>query len=399
MSYQTLFVGIDVSKFKHDIAIVNEQKQLVGRPFVIKDDLDGYQYLIGKLDDSMQRYHTQRCYIGLESTGDYWKNIYYFLKQQPQPFVVTVINPVQTRAHAKSELRRASTDAVNAKDIARFMAEKQPPASFDRAPMLDNIKDIDRQIYQLKKQQTMTVNKLRIELTKVAPEIEKNIANIQGKQILALLAEFPTAELIANSSCQQLATIRYGNNNWALSAPFIEKVKALSQHSIAYKTGLGAGYAVQSLVRGLRQFQREIDWLKSQLVKLYQRVTDQESLLATIPGISRETAILLEAYIGDVHRFSNAKKFVAYFGMNPTVCTSGTSQRASYLQKKGNALVRHKLFMAVLGMIRREIDPIHGYYKRLVDAGKPKLVAIGAAMRKLLVIIYYMLSKNEPFKN
>jgi transposase len=399
MSYQTLFVGIDVSKFKHDIAIVNEQKQFVARPFVIKDDRDGYQQLIQKLDELMQRYDTQRFYIGLESTGDYWKNIYYFLKQQPQPYIVTVINPVQTNAHAKTELRRASTDAVNARDIALFMAEKQPRASFDRAPILDNIKDLDRQIYQLKKQQTMSVNKLRIELTKVAPEIEKNVSNIQGKQILALLAELPTAELIANSSFQRLATIRYGKNNWALSAPFIDKVKALSQQSIAYKTGLGAGYAVQSLVRCIWQFQREIQWLKSQSVALYQSVTDQESLLATIPGIARETAILLEAYIGDVHRFPNVKKFVAYFGMNPTVCTSGTSKRSSYLQKKGNALVRHKLFMAVLCMIRREIDPIHSYYKRLVDAGKPKLVAIGAAMRKLLVAIYYMLSKNKPFEN
>ena len=399
MFYQTLFVGIDVSKYKHDIAIVNEQKQLVAKPFVIKDDRDGYQDLIQQLDELMRRYDTHRFYIGLEATGDYWKNIYYFLKQQRQSFVVTVINPVQTNAHAKTELRRAKTDPVNAKDIAIYMAEKKPPASVDRTPIFDNIKDIDRQIYQLKKQQTMTVNKLRIELTKVAPEIEKNVSTIQGKQILALLAELPTAELIANSSLEQLATIRYGNNNWALSAPFIEKVKSLSQQSIAYKTGLGAGYAVQSLVRCIWQFQREIEWLKSQLVKLYQSVTDQESLLATIPAISRETAILLEAYISDVHRFPNAKKFVAYFGMNPTVCTSGKMKRASYLQKKGNALVRHKLFMAVLCMIRREIDPIHSYYQRLVDAGKPKLVAIGAAMRKLLVIIYYMLSKNEPFKN
>lgn len=399
MSYQTLFVGIDVSKYKHDIAIVNEQKQSVGKPFIITDDRDGYHDLIEKLDELLRRFHPHRIYIGLESTGDYWKNIYYFLKQQPQPLAVTVINPVQTRAYAKSELRRASTDAVNARDIARFMAEKQPEVSFDRAPMLDIIKDLDRQIYQLKKQQTMTVNKLRIELTKVAPEIEKQVSNIKGRQILALLAEFPTAELITNSSSEQLATIRYGNNNWTLSAPFIAKVKALSQHSIAYKTGLGAGYAVQSLVRCIWQFQREIQWLKSQSVKLYQSATDQESLLATIPGISRETAILLEAYIGDVHRFPNVKKFVAYFGMNPTVCTSGISKRSSYLQKKGNAMVRHKLFMSVLCMIRREIDPIYSYYQRLVDAGKPKLVAIGAAMRKLLVIMYYMLSKNEPFKN
>jgi transposase len=399
MSYQTLFVGIDVSKYKHDIAIVNEQKQLVAKPFVINDDLLGYQDLIKQLDELLRRYNTHRFYIGLEATGDYWKNIYYFLKQQPQSFLVTVINPVQTNAHAKTELRRAKTDPVNARDIARYMAEKKPQASVDRTPIFDTIKDLDRQIYQLKKQQTMVVNKLRIELTKVAPEIEKNVANIQGKQILALLAECPTAELIANSSFQKLAMIRYGNNNWTLSAPFIEKAKLLSQHSIAYKTGLGAGYSVQSLVRCIWQFQREIQWLKSQLVKLYQSVTDQESLLTTIPAISRETAILLEAYISDVHRFPNVKKFVAYFGMNPTICTSGKMKRSSYLQKKGNALVRHKLFMAVLTMIRREIDPIHGYYKRLVDAGKPKLVAIGAAMRKLLLIIYYMLSKNEAFKN
>jgi transposase len=399
MPYQTLFVGIDVSKYKHDIAIVNEQKQPVARPFIITDDREGYHHLIEKLEELLRRFDSQRFYIGLESTGDYWKNIYYYLKQQPQPLVVTVINPVQTRAYAKSELRRASTDAVNARDIARFMAEKQPAASFDRAPMFDNIKDIDRQIVQLNKQQTMTVNKLRIELTKVAPEIEKNVSHIQGKQLLALLAEFPTAELIANSSAEQLAEIRYGPNNWALSAPFTEKMRTLCQKSVAYKTGLGAGDAVQSLVRCIGQFQREIQWLKSQLITLYQSVTDQESLLATIPAISRETAILLEAYIGDVRRFPNAKKLVAYFGMNPTVNTSGTMKRSSYLQKKGNALVRQKLFMAVLTMIRQKIEPIYSYYQRLVDAGKPKLVAIGAAMRKLLVIIYYMLSKNEPFKN
>lgn len=399
MSYQTLYVGIDVSKYKHDIAIVNDQKQLVAKPLVINNDRAGYEDLLQQLDELLRRYDTQRFYIGLEATGDYWKNIYYFLKQQRQSWVVTVINPVQTHAHAKTELRRAKTDPVNARDIAIYMAEKKPSASVDRAPILDNIKDLDRQIYQLKKQQTMAVNKLRIELTKVAPEIEKQLSRIQGKQLLALLAEFPTAELIAHSSVEQLAAIRYGNHNWALSAPFIENMRALCQKSVAYKTGLGAGYAVQSLVRCIGQFQREIDWLQSHFVQLYQHVTDQESLLATIPGISRETAILLEAYISDVHRFANAKKLVAYFGMNPTVCTSGKMKRSSHLQKKGNALVRHKLFMAVLGMIRRQIDPIHGYYQRLVAAGKPKLVAIGAAMRKLLVIIYYMLSKNEPFNN
>jgi hypothetical protein len=46
MLYEKLFIGIDVSKLKHDIAIMNEYKKLVGKTFVIKDDYDGYQYLL-----------------------------------------------------------------------------------------------------------------------------------------------------------------------------------------------------------------------------------------------------------------------------------------------------------------------------------------------------------------
>ena len=120
--------------------------------------------------------------------------------------------------------------------------------------------------------------------------------------------------------------------------------------------------------------------------------------MATIPGISPETAIALEAYIGDIARFPSAKNLVAYFGMNPTVNLSGiVTKRASSLQKKGCATVRHKLFMAVLSMISNQVEPFYSYYQRLVAAGKPKLVAIVATMRKLLVIIYTMLNNQQPF--
>ena len=398
MDYPTLFVGIDVSKHKHDIAILNGHKQLVFKPFVITNDYQNYQELLHKFDSLSEKYHTKKFCIGLEATGDYWKNIYYFLKRQSNPFGVTVINPVQTKAFTKTELRRAKTDPISAKDIALFMAEKQPPVSFDRPAVFDIIKDIDRQIYQFKKQQTMTANKLRIELTKVAPEIEKAINKITGQQILALLRHYPTAEAIANASVDKMRAIRYGKKQWALPLPFVSKIKALAQRSIAYKTGTGSGCVVQSLARSIEHIQDEVQLLKRRSVELYHTVKEHQSLLATIPGITHETAIVLEAYIGDVNRFSHMKKFVAYFGMNPTVNQSGKSKRASHLQKKGSPIVRHKLFLATLCMINRKIAPIYPYYRRLVDSGKPKLVAVGAAMRKLLVIIYFMLKNNSTFK-
>lgn len=396
-SSKYLFVGVDVSKHKHDIAILNEQKQLVHKPLVIGEDATGYQLLLRKLRRLKTDYQTEAFWIGMEATSDYWKNLYYFLKKQPESFRVVVINPVQTKAFAKTELRRAKTDPVNARDIARFLVEKRPKASVDRAPLFDAIKDVDTEIYSLKKQQTMMLNKLRIELCKVAPEIERATRNFGGQKILALLAAYPTAEAIAKAEVAQLHELRYGKKQWLLPMSFIQRIKALAQNSVAHKSGPGSGVVARSLVRRLSENQKEIEVLKEQIRKLYGQVNKNQSLLTTIKGIGIETACVLEAYIGDVNRFANAKKMVAYFGMNPVVNQSGKSKRKSYLQKRGSSIVRHKLYMATLNIIRHKKGPIYEYYARLVNSGKPKLVAMAAAMRKLLTIIYAMLKNQAPF--
>jgi transposase len=398
MIYPQLFVGIDISKFKHVVAIINESKQILGKVFAVLETQADYQQLLAKLEQLARQYQTREFRIGLEATGDYWKNLYHFLTRQSPAFLVSVINPVQTRRFAQSELRRAKTDAVDAITIARFMAEKKPRPTIARSALLDSIKDLDRQIHAMQKQQTMTLNKLRTELTKVAPEIEHHIALSRHQQVLVLLKHYPTAKAIAHASPAELRNLRYGKRRWHLSRPFIVKVQALAQNSIAHKTGPGAGLVVQALVDQFLQQQQMITTLKAHLTQLYQRVKEQPSLLATIPGIGPETAIALEAYIGDVARFAEAKKLVAYFGMNPTINLSGiVTARSGSLQKKGSAIVRHKLFMAVLSMISNRVEPFYSYYQRLVAAGKPKLVAIGATMRKLVVIIYTMLKKQQPF--
>jgi transposase len=398
MRYRQLFLGIDVSKLKHDIAIVNEQKLVVHKPLVIRENREDYQRLLDKLNWLRQKFATKIFWIGMEATSDYWKNIYHFLKKQSPDFHLTVINPFQTKKFAQSELRRAKTDPVNAKDIALFMLEKRPKPSIDRAPIFEHIKDLDRQIHLLTKQQTMARNKLRLELAKVAPEIEHVIQQLGGQQILAWLEKFPTAEAMAKASLKELCNVPYGKRRRLLPFDRAQKMQNLAQNSIAHKSGAGSGYVVQSLVRQIRQYQQEIQRLKRQMVELYAQVHNHDSLLTTITGISKENAIVLEAYIGDVNRFPDAKKVVAYFGMNPVVNLSGkVTKRASKLEKKGSGLVRHKLYMAVLQIVRLKEGALYKYYARLVASGKPKMVAIVATMRKLVVVIYVMLKNQQPF--
>ena len=398
MHSQQMFVGIDISKFKHDVAVIDEQKQSVTPGFVIAEDAEGYRSLFERLDNVRSRLHVSDVFIGMEATGDYWKNLYHFLHQQT-PWHVTVINPIQTRRFAQSRLRRAVSDPIDAIEIALYMQERKPAPTVATALGLQIVQDIDKLILSLMKECNANIYRLRLELGKTFPELEKKTPSLLAQRLLVLLSHYPTAEMIRHATVEQLGQLTYGVKDRHLSMVFINQVKQLAENSIACKIGPDAGIVVQTLAARITELQAHICRMKKTIVHVYRHQSKQPSILATIPGIAPLTASILEAYIGDVSRFSEYKKIVAYFGLNPTVCMSGISKRGQgHLQKKGNPRVRNILFMNVLSMIRFKVDPIYSFYQRKVDEGRPKLVAIGAAMRKLLVIVYTMLKNKQPFQ-
>ena len=124
---------------------------------------------------------------------------------------------------------------------------------------------------------------------------------------------------------------------------------------------------------------------------------DQSNLLDSIPGIGIATISRLLAFVGDVHRFNDAKALAACVGLNPTVHQSGSSVRGkSRLSKKGNATIRKALYMPAV-VARRYNPTIKEFAQRLKKAGKSNMLIIGAVMRKLLHIIYGVLKSGKPF--
>ena len=63
----------------------------------------------------------------LEATGHYWRNL--FVALLAKGYAVAVLNPLRTRRFAEEELQRTKTDAIDALGIARFAAQKRPPAA------------------------------------------------------------------------------------------------------------------------------------------------------------------------------------------------------------------------------------------------------------------------------
>lgn len=124
---------------------------------------------------------------------------------------------------------------------------------------------------------------------------------------------------------------------------------------------------------------------------------EQKELLLSIPGIGEKTVATLLAYFSSIERFSHAKKLAAFCGVTPKVFESGSSiNQYRRLSKTGSAQLRKALFFPAMVALRH--NPILAQLKqRLLAAGKPKMVIIGAAMRKMVHLVYGVLKNKVPF--
>lgn len=120
--------------------------------------------------------------------------------------------------------------------------------------------------------------------------------------------------------------------------------------------------------------------------------------LREVPGFGSYTALTLVAEIDDIERFESAAALCNYFGIVPSVSQSGRHCSHGRITKQGSPMVRHLLEECVMVHVNCCPDSkISRFYERKAkEIGRPK--AIVAAARKLLVAVFFMLKRNEPFR-
>ncbi len=117
------------------------------------------------------------------------------------------------------------------------------------------------------------------------------------------------------------------------------------------------------------------------------RLKQQRALLESIPGVGPKLSAWFQALFG-AKRFASAKQAVAFLGLVPVEFDSGTRvHRRPRLSKAGEGGWRARLYMPALVAIRFN-SAIRAQFTRLTGAGKSKMSAIGAAMRKLVQIAF-----------
>lgn len=136
-------------------------------------------------------------------------------------------------------------------------------------------------------------------------------------------------------------------------------------------------------------------------VKAHEGLQRDSKLLQSIPGIGEITAWDILAEMPSVEEFDSAQSAASYAGLAPREQRSGTSVRkATTLSKRGNRRLRKAFsFPAVSAMQWNPLVKAHyeRLHERLREKGKPKMVALAACMRKLLMICYGVLKHQKPF--
>ena len=118
--------------------------------------------------------------------------------------------------------------------------------------------------------------------------------------------------------------------------------------------------------------------------------------LMTLPGVDMTVAVGVAAAIGEIRRFSDPRKLVSYFGLNPSVRQSGEGPAYhGRITKQGRGQARGMLVEAAWAATRSP-GPLRAFYQRIA-ARRGKHIAAVATARKLAMIAWHMLTKEADY--
>ena len=155
----------------------------------------------------------------------------------------------------------------------------------------------------------------------------------------------------------------------------------------------------RSHTRSLKFLDKEIAWVDTQLEKHVSSISEWKrtaEILFSAPGVGPAVAHTILGELPEIGQLSN-KKIAALCGLAPYNKDSGNMKGKRRI-RGGRAPIRTVLFMAMLSAVQH--NPVmKKFYKKLVDQGKHKKVALTACMRKMMTILNTMVATNTEWKS
>ena len=390
MRFQMFYLGIDIGKNTHVASLVDDKKKVIFKAFSFSNSIDGAESLILKLEAFKNELE-----VGMEATGHYWLSLYSYLVEKN--FTVRVINPIQTDGWRQGiEIRKRKTDIIDSlliADLLRYGDFVETSLSNEdylslrnlsrfRSYLISSIGDLKRKTIAL--------------LDQVFPEYASSFSNIFGKTSKEILSNFSTPSDFEDINSDDLNTFLESVTRKNYASKKIDELSKKASSSFGINFCLDSfSLQIKMLIEQISFIQNQVSDVENEIEVLLEKLN---SPITTIPGIGSVNAATILGEIGDIKRFSNPSKLVAYAGLDASVSQSGEYESTyNHMSKRGSPYLRRALFQSAL---RAEFcDPVFSdYYQKKISEGKHHLVATNAVSRKLCHTIFAVLTKNEPYQ-
>jgi transposase len=314
-------------------------------------------------------------HVAMESTGVYWHPVWNLLEER---FTLLLVNP----AHMKAVPGR-KTDVADAEWLATLLRHGllAPSLVPDRA---------QRELRELTRYRTTLVRSRADEVNRLQKTLEG--ANIKLGSVVS--------DVSRGSARAMLEELIAGNRDWTAMAQLAKGAmrRKLPQLEGALQGQLTPhhGFMLQQHFAAIDAFDVQIATVQQQIDQALAPHASEETLLASVPGISTRLAAILIAEIGtDMRCFPTAGHLASWAGMCPGQHESAGKQRSGRT-RKGNVWLRTALVEAAQAAGRTKDTALGRRFRRLTGRrGKRKAaVAIG---RQILEICYHLLSTGEYY--
>lgn len=350
---KTLIIGVDIAKERHVAQAANFRGRILNRyPIQFDNSGDGFQQLLGFIQRSQKQYGMDDVIVGMESTGHYFWNLSYWLRERHVE--VVVVNPMTTKRNKENRDNTPSkNDAKDALVIADVVSRGYYTPFQEEAVVFAHLRMLVRNREHWVVDETRIKNRITRWLDIRFPEYRTVFDDLFGVRSLATLRLFPVpSDLVGRTPDQLIAA--WGPHMRRPGGQRGRRTATLLLQQARQSVGLTVGLAEDRWE--LTQLLAAYDRLQDTLAEADQRI---EGLMDQVPYVAHvrsvgmpapDTAAIV-ALAGDLRQYTHGNQLLRKAGLNLAERRSGQSVGQVRLSKRGNALLRKHLFHAVLYLI------------------------------------------------
>lgn len=361
--------GIDIHRKRCNICIVNGDNIIDEVEF--DNNADGAKLLLGKLNSH------GIDEVAMESTGPYWIGLYDFLASNG--ISVMVANPLKLKNKLENK-----TDRIDAKTLAVLHMLNQITPSYIPQDDVSKLRRLTRLRAKLVRNRTALKNMVHSMVCLTSNEVSGIYTDMFGKGGKEMLLS------IFNDSNDAIETLR----NLRVNQSRINKVCEVLARSFRPKDTFSITFALQEIER-IDHSMSNLDSVIARNVRESERMNHYVNLLLSIKGVSLIAAASIASEIGDINRFTTAKKLVRYSGLSPRVRQSGSRISYGRLEKTGPPYLRSILCQCAEILAMHE-QGFQNHYQQVRNRHGHRVAMVSAA-RKLLHLIHAMLTEDKMY--